>query len=315
MRNLIKKSFIDQKIAILIPCLNEESTIYNVVKSFKKIYPKSEIYVFDNGSSDNSMEEAKKSGALVFKENRKGKGNVIRRMFADIDADIYILVDADGQNLAHDSIKLISTLVNENLDMVVGRRNSQVNNTYRFGHKLGNIVITKLVSIFFENSLNDILSGYRVFTKRFIKSFPAQSSGFELETELTIHALDMRLPISEIPVQYLPRNTGTHSKLKTGKDGIRIILILIDLVRDIKPLFFFSSLSLIFISLSIFLAFPLFEEFIQTSEVPRLPTAVLCTGLALIGSLSLFVGFILDSLARGRRELKRMRYLSYKGLK
>ncbi len=315
MRNLIKKSFIDQKIAILIPCLNEESTIYNVVKSFKKIYPKSKIYVFDNGSSDNSMEEAKKSGALVFKEDRKGKGNVIRRMFADIDADIYILVDADGQNLAHDSIKLISTLVNENLDMVVGRRNSQVNNTYRFGHKLGNIIITKLVSIFFDNSLNDILSGYRVFTKRFIKSFPAQSSGFELETELTIHALDMRLPISEIPVQYLPRNVGTHSKLKTGKDGIRIILILIDLVRDIKPLFFFSLLSLIFICISIFLAFPLFEEFMQTSEVPRLPTAVLCTGLALIGALSLSVGFILDSLARGRRELKRMKYLSYKGLK
>lgn len=315
MENLVKKSFFDQKIAVLIPCLNEESTIYYVVKSFKKIYPKSKIYVFDNDSTDNSIKEAKKSGAIVFKEDRKGKGNVIRRMFADIDAEIYILVDADGQNLAQESVKLISTLLNENLDMVIGRRNSQDDYAYRFGHKLGNKLINNLVSIFFEYSLNDILSGYRVFTKRFIKSFPAQSSGFELETELTIHALDMRLPISEIPVQYLPRSAGTNSKLKTGKDGLRIILILIDLVRDIKPLFFFSSLSLIFISLSIFLAIPLFDEFMQTSKVPRLPTAVLCTGLAVIGALSLSVGFILDSLARGRREVKRMKYLSYKGLK
>jgi glycosyltransferase involved in cell wall biosynthesis len=298
------------KTAILIPCYNEALTISKVVADFRKVLPDSVIYVYDNNSTDGTAEIALQSGAVVCREIMQGKGNVIRKMFADIEADIYILIDGDGTYHVPSVCLMIDLLKRNNYDMVVGHRKETMATAYRFGHRFGNKTLTALVRFIFGSLIQDMLSGYRVMTRRFVKTFPAHSSGFEIETELTVYALEMRLGVAEIESPYDSRPTGSSSKLRTYRDGFLILTTIINLVRDQKPFFFFTLLAFMLFLISVILAVPIFNEYLLTGLVPRLPTALLSVGLSLSGTVAFFAGIILDSVSRGRREAKRLNFLS-----
>lgn len=301
----------NKKIAVIIPCYNEEIAIAKVVADFKKYVPQADIYVYDNNSTDKTAEKAKKAGAIVRTETLQGKGNVVRRMFADIDADIYVMSDGDETYDIRRTPDLIAKLVDDNLDMVVGARKEVDLAAYRVGHRTGNILLTKLVQRFFKHDLVDMLSGFRVFSRRFVKSFPAQSSGFEIETELTVHALSSRIPMAEVETDYFARPLGSESKLATYKDGIRILAMIVNLIKDERPMLFFSVIAAIFFILSLMLGIPVVEDFFETHKVLRFPSAFLAMGLMILSMISLLVGLILDSVSKSRKEVRRMAYLNY----
>jgi glycosyltransferase involved in cell wall biosynthesis len=297
-------------IAVLIPCHNEEAAITKVINDFKAALPDATVYVYDNNSRDQTVQLATAAGARVFHEPLQGKGNVVRRMFSDIEADVYVLVDGDDTYQAGSARPMVQQLLEERLDMLNGTRVTEIVAAYRRGHRMGNTVLTGLVRWAFGSRIKDMLSGYRVFSRRFVKSFPALSSGFEIETELTIHALELGMPIGEMTTPYKDRPEGSASKLRTYSDGLRILRTIVMLVKDERPLMFFSVVGLILFVTAIVLSIPIFVEFHRTHLVPRFPTAILSTGLMLLSFLSLVCGLVLDSVARGRKEIKRMIYLS-----
>ncbi len=296
--------------AVLIPCYNEEAAVAKVVADFLKTLPDADIYVYDNNSRDRTIEVAKQAGAIVRSEPLQGKGNVVRRMFADVEADIYVMVDGDATYDAASAPKMIEALRRDSLDMVNGVRVTDIEKAYRPGHRFGNWLLTSMVSWIFGSRFSDMLSGYRVMSRRYVKSFPALSAGFETETELTVHALELRMPILEIATPYKDRPEGSISKLSTFKDGFRILWTIIVLVKEERPMQFFSLLALFFVIISTALIIPIFVGYMETGLVPRLPTAVLSMGLMIVAFLCLTCGLILDTVTRGRREMKRMRYLN-----
>lgn len=296
--------------AVLIPCYNEAVTIRKVIQDFQAALPNAVVYVYDNNSRDRTVKVAQEAGAVVHTVSHQGKGNVMRRMFADIEADVYVLVDGDDTYDATVAPLLIEKLVNDQLDMVVGARITEEKTAYRPGHRVGNALLTGFVSKIFGNAFSDILSGYRVFSRRFVKSFPTLASGFEVESELTVHALELRMPIAEINTVYKSRPAGSQSKLNTYRDGFRILMTILKLFKQERPLTFFSILSGFLAFLSLILAYPIFITYLETGLVPRFPTAILSTGLMLLAFMSLACGLILDTVTRGRQELKRLFYLS-----
>ncbi len=298
------------RIAVLVPCYNEEAAIGQVVAGFRAALPTADIYVYDNNSRDTTVSVARAAGAIVRRETQQGKGFVVRRMFADIEADIYVLVDGDATYEAEVAPKLVAALVENQLDMVNGARVTEIVAAYRPGHRFGNYMLTTLVARIFGNRIGDMLSGYRVFSRRFVKSFPALSRGFEIETELTVHALELGMPVAEIATSYKDRPVGSASKLRTFRDGFRILFVIFMLVKENRPLAFFSAIAALLFTLAVLIALPVLGTYLETGLVPRLPTAVLATGLALLAFLSLSSGFVLDSVTRGRRELKRLHYLT-----
>lgn len=297
------------RVAVLVPCYNEEVTVGRVVQDFRAALPMAEIYVYDNNSTDRTYDVARAAGAIVRQEFLQGKGNVIRRMFADVDADYYVLVDGDATYEAAAAPRMVKMAIEELLDMVTGQRVTDRKAAYRPGHVLGNRALTSLVQYFFGRATNDMLSGYRVFSRRFVKSFPALSAGFETETEFTVHALQLSMPIGEVSTRYIERPEGSVSKLSTWKDGVRILTTIIQLVKRERPLLFFSIIGLCFALTGVILGGPVIAEFIRTGIVPRLPTAVLVMGCEILAALSLVCGLILDSVAIGRLEIKRLNYL------
>lgn len=301
-------------IAVLLPCFNEATTIAGVVRHFKKIMPEANIYVYDNNSTDHTTAEAEQAGAIVRKEPLQGKGNVVRRMFADIDADVYVLADGDETYDIASAPKMVSTLIRNKLDMVAASRVSTETTAYRPAHQFGNRFLSGLVAWLFGDRFKDILTGYRVFSRRFVKSFPALSWGFEVETELTVHALELRMPSEEIETPYHPRPVGSESKLNTWRDGTRIFMTILLLLKEVRPMFFFTSISLVLATASVLLAWPLLTTYMETGLVPRFPTAILSTGLMSVAFITMICGIILDSVTRGRRELKRMSYLNIPSL-
>lgn len=298
------------KLAVLIPCFNEEVAIGRVVADFRAALPRAVIFVYDNNSTDSTAATAATAGAVVREAGLQGKGHVIRRMFADVDADIYVLVDGDDTYDAAAAPKMVDMLVSRGLDMVNGARSTNIEAAYRRGHRLGNAVLTGLVSRIFGAHLNDMLSGYRVFSRRFVKSFPALATGFETETEFTIHALELRMPVGEVRTTYRDRPTGSVSKLRTYTDGFRILRTILILVKEERPLQFFSLCAGLLALAGLALGLPLVLEFARTHLVPRLPTAILATGFMLLGMMALMCGLILDSVTRGRREMKQLAYLA-----
>jgi len=297
-------------VAVLIPCYNEEAAIPAVVRAFRAALPDAAIYVYDNNSRDGTVRAAQEAGATVRTEALQGKGHVIRRMFADIDADAYVLVDGDDTYDASAAPTMVDMLFTDGLDMVTGARVAAADAAYRRGHRLGNTVLTGLVAWVFGNRVSDMLSGYRVFSRRFVKSFPALSSGFETETEFTVHALELHMPVGEVATPYKERPPGSVSKLRTYSDGFRILRTIMILVKEERPLQFFAIAAAVLGLLALGLATPLVFEYLRTGLVPRLPTAVLATGLVLLAFLSMTCGLILDSVARGRKEFKRLSYLA-----
>jgi glycosyltransferase involved in cell wall biosynthesis len=299
-----------QSVAVLLPCRNEEAAISATVAAFRAALPDAVVYVFDNGSTDNTVKFARDAGAIIRSESTPGKGNVVRRMFADIDADVYVLADGDATYDASAAPTMMHELVEGRLDMVVGVRSSQAKAAYRPGHRLGNVILTGVLSRIFGHSFNDVLSGYRVFSRRFVKSFPALSEGFEIETEISIHALELHMPVAEVVTIYSARPEGSTSKLSTFRDGWRILLTILTLFRIEKPIFFFGTIGGLLAFLATVIALPLAITYAETGLVPRLPTAILSTGLMILAFLSLFCGLILDTVVRGRRELRRLAYLA-----
>ncbi len=295
--------------AVLIPCYNEEVTIAKVVADFRQALPDAGIYVYDNNSLDGTKEAARRAGAVVRHEALQGKGNVVRRMFADIDADVYFLVDGDDTYDAHSAPVMLRALLDEGLDMVSARRVTDRKAAYRRGHRFGNALMTSIVATIFGNRFRDLLSGYRVFSRRFVKSFPAVASGFEIETELTVHALELRMATLEIDTPYKERPEGSVSKLQTYRDGSRILMMVLSLTKEERPLQFFGGIFVLLTLFSIAICIPLFITYAQTGLVPRLPTAVLAVGTMLVGIVSLASGLLLETITLGRREAKRMRYL------
>jgi len=301
------------RLAVLVPCYNEEVAVATVVRDFRAALPHAAIYVYDNNSRDRTVEVARAAGAIVRGEPLQGKGNVVRRMFADIEADVYVLVDGDATYHAASASTMVDRLVRERLDMVVGCRVDSEQAAYRAGHRLGNALFSGSVARLFGNRFTDILSGYRVFSRRFVKSFPALAKGFEIETELTVHALELRMPIAEMNTPYGARPPGSQSKLSTFRDGFRIMLMMAALYKDERPLQCFSIVFGALAVVSVLLAVPVIQTYMETGLVPRFPTAILATGIMLLGFLSLTCGFILDTVTHGRRELKRLSYLSIPG--
>src|ERR1700731_3209821 len=298
------------RIAVLVPCFNEEAAVATVIGDFRKALPQAEIYVYDNNSTDRTVAVAREAGAQVRSERRQGKGHVVRRMFADVDADIYLLVDGDATYDAASAPRMIDALLSDHLDMVVGIRVDQAEAAYRPGHRTGNRMLTGFLSSVFGQAFKDILSGYRVFSRRFVKSFPVLSDGFEIETELSVHALELSLPTAEIETPYYARPEGTVSKLNTWRDGFRILGTILKLYRSEKPLRFFTGIGIFLALVSIGLAIPVFITYLDEGIVPRLPTAVLSMGLMVLAMLSLSSGLVLDTVTRGRREMKLLAYLS-----
>jgi glycosyltransferase involved in cell wall biosynthesis len=298
------------QVAVLIPCLNEEVAIPKVIADFRRHLPDALIFVYDNGSTDRTSEVAQAEGAIVRREPLRGKGNVVRRMFADIEADIYVLVDGDDTYDAASAPALIQRLIDHSLDMVNGAREEKSEAAYRRGHRFGNRMLTGMVAYFFGERMGDMLSGYRIMSRRFVKSFPALSTGFETETELTVHALELRLPIAEVMTPYRERPPASSSKLRTIPDGIRIMRLIVRLVREERPLEFFSAVAALLAIVSIVLAVPVIGDYLRTGLVPRLPTALLSTGLMLVSFLSFACGLILSTVTRGRMEAKRLHYIS-----
>jgi glycosyltransferase involved in cell wall biosynthesis len=297
------------RIAVLIPCHNEAVAIRHVITAFQRELPYAAIYVYDNNSTDNTQQIAQAAGAITAAETLQGKGNVVRRMFADVEADVYILVDGDDTYEAASAPVMLDLLFATGADMVTGTRVTDIPEAYRRGHRLGNRVLTTLVANIFGNRITDMLSGYRAFSRRFVKSFPALSSGFEIETELTIHALEVKMPLAEMTTPYRDRAAGSTSKLSTYKDGARILVVIVNLIKEERPLQFFCILSILLFITAIILGIPLLVEFEKTHLVPRLPTAVLCAAIVMLSFLALVCGLILDSVSRGRKEAKRLAYL------
>ena len=299
------------RIAVLLPCYNEATAIAQTVADFRASLPDAVIYVYDNNSSDATVAVARAAGAIVRTEKMQGKGHVVRRMFADVDADIYIMADGDATYEAAAAPALVKALLDDALDMVVGARKSEVEAAYRRGHRLGNKVLTGMLARLFGRSFTDILSGYRVFSRRFVKSFPVLSSGFEIETEISVHALEMRMPVAEIVTAYAARPEGSESKLNTYRDGWRILNTIATLFRYERPILFFGTIAVVLALASIALAIPLVITYAQTGLVPRFPTAILSTGLMILSALNGMCGLILDTVVRGRREVRRLAYLAH----
>ena len=301
------------RVAVLVPCYNEEAAIAKVVRDFRDAMPDAAIYVYDNNSRDQTMARAREAGAIVRSELRQGKGNVVRRMFADIEADLYVLVDGDDTYDASAGPRMVAGLIAAGADILTARRIHTDAAAYRMGHVFGNRLLTGLASTLFNVKLSDMLSGYRVFSRRFVKSFPLTAQGFGIETELTIHAVRLMMPMMEMDTRYKERPAGSVSKLNTWRDGFRILSTIGYLVREERPLVFFSFFFLVLAALSLVIGTPVVTEYLRTGQVPRLPTAVLATGLMLLGFLALTCGLILDTVTRGRWELKRMAYLAIPG--
>jgi glycosyltransferase involved in cell wall biosynthesis len=301
-----------QRLAVLVPCFNEEAAIAKVVGDFRAALPEATVYVYDNNSTDRTAEFARAAGAVVRRAPHQGKGNVVRRMFADVEADIYVLVDGDATYDALSARALITRLVEDRLDMVVAARVEEEAAAYRLGHRTGNRLLTGFLASMFQATFTDMLSGYRVFSRRFVKSFPALSRGFEIETELSVHALELDLPVGEVPTPYYARPEGSTSKLSTWRDGLRILSTIVGLYRSERPLAFFSGLGIVLAVASIGLAVPIFVTYLERGIVPRIPTAILSTGLMLLAFLSIVAGLVLDTVTRGRRETKLIAYLEQK---
>ena len=299
-------------IAVIVPCYNESATIGIVVKDFRKILPNANVYVYDNNSNDDTANIAKKAGALTRRVYLPGKGNVVRRMFADVDADIYVMLDGDATYDAESAPKLIDKLLEDDLDMVVGCRveEDKDNNNYRKGHRLGNKLLTGSVAKIFGGDFKDMLSGYRVFSRRFAKSFAAESKGFEIETELTVHTLELRLPYAELDTPYFERPEGSESKLSTYKDGVKILLMIARLYSNERPAHFWGIFGFFIIVVAAAFSLPVFIEYIQTDKVERFPTLIVASGLVVIGFLSFTIGLVLRTVTKGRKEAKHLAYLS-----
>ncbi len=299
------------RVAVLLPCYNEATAIAQTVADFRAALPDATIYVYDNNSTDKTVEVAAAAGAIVRTERMQGKGNVVRRMFADVEADIYVMADGDATYEAAAAPGLIDLLVSDQLDMVVGARKSEVEAAYRRGHRLGNAMLTGMLAWLFGRSFTDILSGYRVFSRRFVKSFPVLSEGFEIETEISVHALELRMPVAERVTAYAARPEGSESKLSTYRDGWRILRTILTLFRIEKPLAFFGIIGAALALIAVVISIPLFLTFFETGLVPRLPTAVLAMGIMVLAFLNGFCGLILDTVVRGRREMRRLAYLAH----
>jgi hypothetical protein len=304
----------DVNVAVLIPCYNEQTTIGQVVTDFASALPGARIFVYDNNSSDATVERALAAHAIVRSEKAQGKGNVVRRMLADVDADVYILVDGDATYDAMSGPAMVNRLVAEGLDMINGVRVTEINAAYRPGHRAGNRILTKLVKITFGTGLKDMLSGYKVMSRRLVKSMPLFSSGFEIETELAVHALSLRVPIAEMPTPYRDRPANSASKLRTIRDGARILRTIVWLIKDERPLPFFTTMAAALAATAVLLGVPIITTYLETHLVPRLPTAVLAASIMLLALLSLCCGMILDTVSRGRREIKRIAYLASRPL-
>lgn len=305
-----------QRIALLVPCYNEEAAVVQVIQEFNQAMPEAVVYVFDNNSTDNTFKVAHDAGAIVKHVALKGKGNVVRRMFADVEADIYLMVDGDATYHAPSVHLLVDKLIDENLDMVVGCRVEEKFDkaNYRQGHRFGNKMLTGSVMTIFGGNFTDMLSGYRAFSRRYIKSFPALSAGFEIETELTVHALELRMPYGEVSTPYGSRPEGSESKLSTYSDGWRILKTIIKLYMNERPLSFFGGIGIILMALSLLIGIPIIWEFLETHLVPKFPSAILASGFMIIGLLSVVAGLILSTVTRGRQEVKRLYYLSSPGV-
>ena len=302
------------KIAVILPCYNEEVAITQVIKDFQKHLPDAEIYVIDNNCTDKTSEVARAAGAQVIFEKNKGKGNAVRRAFAEIESDIYIMADGDGTYETQAAKKMVQQLIEQRLDMVVGIRMTKEKSAYRLGHQLGNQMFNGIVRKIFGDGFKDIFSGYRVMSRRFVKTFPAISKEFEIETELSVHSLQLRLPTLEVETYYGSRPEGSHSKLNTYSDAIKIFLKIIHFARIHRPLFFYSGITGFLVILSLVLGTPIILEFIETGLVPRFPTAILATGLMVIAFISLVCGLILDAVNELSGENKRLKYLEHKSL-
>ena len=298
------------RIAVLLPCFNEEAAIGATVRGFREALPQATVYVYDNNSRDRTREIAAEAGAVVRSETQQGKGNVVRRMFADVDADVYVMADGDLTYDPKAAPAMVDMLLADQLDMVVGTRRHEEKDAYRGGHVLGNRVFTGLLSGLFGRSFSDIFSGYRVFSRRFVKSFPVLSEGFEIETEMSVHALELRMPVGEVETSYGARPEGSHSKLSTYGDGWRILRTIGNLYRLERPVLFYGTIGAILVIAAIILAIPLVRTYLQTGLVPRFPTAILVTGMVIVAVLCFFAGLILDTVTRGRREVRRLAYLS-----
>jgi glycosyltransferase involved in cell wall biosynthesis len=298
------------EVAVIIPCFNEGHSIAEVVRGFKSVLPGARIYVFDNNSTDETVAIAGASGALIRRETLQGKGNVVRRMFADVDADAYVMADGDSTYDPSYAADMVNRLFKEQLDMVVGTRVSSRVAAYPRGHRFGNRLLTLAVANLFGKRFSDMLSGYRVFSRRFVKSFPAMSRGFEIETELTVHALELQLPVAEVATPYRIRVTGSASKLRTYVDGLKILRLIVVLYKNERPFAFFSAIAGMFAAIALALGVPLVVAYVKTGLVLRQPTAILATGLVLLAALSFLSGLILDTVTRGRREMRRLAYLA-----
>src|SRR6478672_3114102 len=298
------------RIAVLLPCYNEEAAVARTIEGFRAALPGATIYVYDNNSRDRTVEVARAAGAEVRSERMQGKGHVVRRMFADVDADIYIMADGDLTYDPAAAPAMVKLLLSDQLDMVVGTRQHEEKDAYRGGHVLGNRIFTGLLSGLFGRSFSDIFSGYRVFSRRFVKSFPVLSSGFEIETEMSVHALELRMPVGEVETAYGARPEGSQSKLSTYSDGWRILKTIVTLYRLERPVLFFGSIGALLVVAAILLAIPLVVTYLATGLVPRFPTAILVTGMVIVAVLCFFAGLILDTVTRGRREVRRLAYLS-----
>ena len=299
------------RVAVLLPCYNEETAIERTIAGFRAALPAASIYVYDNNSTDRTVALARAAGAVVRTERQQGKGNVVRRMFADIDADVFVMADGDLTYDPTAAKPMVDMLLTEQLDMVVGTRKHQDVGAYRGGHVLGNRLFTGLLSGLFGRSFTDIFSGYRVFSRRYVKSFPVLSAGFEIETEMSVHALELRMPIGELETVYAARPVGSASKLSTYRDGWKILKTIGTLYRVERPVLFFGGIGTALLVLAVVLGIPLVTTYLATGLVPRFPTAIVITGLAIIAVLCLFAGLILDTVTRGRREMRRLAYLAY----
>jgi glycosyltransferase involved in cell wall biosynthesis len=298
------------RIAVLLPCYNEEAAIAKVIAGFRRALPGAAIYVYDNNSRDKTVERARKAGAFVRSERMQGKGHVVRRMFADVDADVYIMADGDLTYDPKAAPAMVEQLLAERLDMVVGTREHDAKEAYRGGHVIGNRIFTGLLARLFGRSFSDIFSGYRAFSRRFVKSFPVLSEGFEIETEMSVHALELRMPVGEIGTAYGARPEGSESKLSTFRDGWRILKTIATLYRVERPVLFYGAIGALLLVGAIILAVPLVLTYLDTGLVPRFPTAILVTGMVIVAVLCFFAGLILDTVTRGRREMRRLAYLS-----
>ncbi len=303
----------EPRIAVLLPCYNEEAAIAQTIAGFRAALTSATVYVYDNNSSDRTIEVAHAAGAMVRSERMQGKGNVVRRMFADVEADIYVMADGDATYDPQAAAAMVARVASEGLDMIVGTRVHEEADAYRRGHVLGNRMMTGILARLFGRSFTDIFSGYRVFSRRFVKSFPVLSSGFEIETEISVHALELKMPVGEAETRYFARPEGSVSKLSTWGDGFRIARTILTLYRIEKPMLFFGMAAAMFALIAVGLSVPLVLTFLKTHTVPRLPTAILATGLMILAFLNLFTGLILDTVVRGRREMRRLAYLAQPG--